>query len=102
MFRGIKDMPEDLVKVDRIPRVIELKREAGYIIIEPARSVYLLVRSEIVKKLLSEHNINLQERDKDKKPLVTCELALEGTQPKLIFSVFNHSGSKKEEITEMR
>lgn len=89
-----------MATIIRIQREIELKREAGHIIIEPSRTVYLLVPRDIVKQLKTKHGIDLTEKDKSRKPRASCMLAVEGSDPKLIYLIESQA-NEREEIIEV-
>lgn len=80
-------------------RFIEITKEAGFIIIQPSKTVYVTVPKAIVDRLLEKHNINL--KDKQNGPKIICDLAKEGTDTKLVYLLCNPN-VQKENVVEVR
>jgi hypothetical protein len=63
----------------KIEGYLRIRREGGTIILEPSRSVYLLVPSEIVKLLTNDYGVNL--KDKKSGIYVECSLLEDDSDP---------------------
>lgn len=82
-------------------RYLEARREAGCIVIEPSKTVYLLVPSPIVKKLMNGHDLDLRNKKAKNTLDIQCFLVKEGEDPKIIYTI-KTAPQREENITELR
>ncbi len=70
----------------KVERYIEISREGGSIVINPASSVYLLLPSDI-KKRLKEYGVDLEKKEHRKNISIEATLVCERTKDSNPFEI---------------